>query len=582
MGLLNAISAKTGVLGGFSGGGAGGVGGTVINNYYGASGNGAAVSAAGGAAIGSSIYASNTNTISSADNDKFVRLEKNHQRDIIQRQNSAASGNLNAAYFRNKDVDPKVVQAENNASRAGVVKLKAQRDKELQLQIEINKIMEEHKKTLKALADLHANNKREIEAGRGGRLSIASLNEAALKLKSNLDKKTEAALSGIGVKNGSTLINNPYSYNLQERQDAIHFDYFNKLIADQKKKDMLRNNVNLRNPYTGEAPPLIPGAKRQSWMDVFHSNEKKSGMLHSFKQGYGGLGLSAGGPGGLMGGAAALLGFLGPLKLVTVALVGLYKSIKYFEEGIQHGAETYQHAAKLALDVNKTAQIENAFKAIGMETPDLSILQGQFGKKGGSVKVPDTDIILRAARTGQIGNAQQLTNMAEQFKAAMADGAASARQMASASKAAQESSMEGAAVMREWRTMLTQLAVVFKPLIDGILISISNWLKIANLVLEGIIKFMQLIHLVPNGATNFSKVPGMGGMRGGHESAWEKMGFVFGSAHSNDPNSPNNPNNPSKQIANNTSKTVTTLNKILTVLTESKREKAGFPISSLP
>jgi hypothetical protein len=182
-----------------------------------------------------------------------------------------------------------------------------------------------------------------------------------------------------------------------------------------------------------------------------------------------------------------------------------------------------------------------------MEGIDMSLLQGQFNPRAKKYGVPDTDMILGAARAGQFGNVQQLTNMAEEFKAAMKDASSSAKQMESSAKANQQLSAAGSAISREWHTLLSQMSADMYPVIYGLerfavtLLKILNWMEEHSPTTLA----KRALGLIPEGSS-FSQIGGMMGKTGPSFTSWEKMGFQFGKSA----------NGPMENIANNTRETV--------------------------
>lgn len=487
-------------------------------------------------AIGTRLGIRSSNTINDT-KDAFLRFQKNQFGGKFQ----PISGSDVANAFKNqKDTfAPQNKDTDTESKKIDFNKLKAERDKELKLQTDINKIMEEHKKTLKALADLHANNKREIDQHRGGKLDVPGLNANVNKLKSNLDKKTEALLAGIGIKNGKSFVDNPYAYNYQENTDAINHQYMSKLVDAQK----------LRQKSYFNKPPVIT-TEQTPVSNIFSNLKNVFSKLIS--------GLGAGGGGGRLGRiAVALFGPLGPIiGAVIAAFYALKFAIKFLIEGIEEGAKAYQHAAKLGSPVAGTFQQTAAFNAIGMESPDLSRLQGQFNKKAGRYEEPGTDVILGAARAGQLGNVQQLVNMSEEFKRNMADAAANSAEMAMSAKILSESSQLVSQVGREWHTLLAQIATIFTPIINLLLEGLKKWLSDLNLLSAVIIALFKHIGILSKDiGGNFNKIPG-GNNSPSHVTAWEKIGFVFkGHEHTYQ-----------KDIANNTKETAMNLRYLITAL----------------
>ena len=236
--------------------------------------------------------------------------------------------------------------------------------------------------------------------------------------------------------------------------------------------------------------------------------------------------------GSMIGGLGAVLGEMGPLKLgiiaVTSAFVLLYKSAQQLEEGIRHGAEAYQHAAKLGQGVGSTYQQASAFRAIGMEPPDISQLSYEKNKKNGGYNAPDTDTILAAARAGQLGEVQQLLNMSKEFRAAMRDGANAAVEMEGAARQNLILAMSQSALGREWHTMLSQISALLSPLIELLSRVGVEFLKIVNAILFIInIIEKEVLKLLGIDLSNDknTKIPIKSASS--HAGTWERLGFNF-------------------------------------------------------
>lgn len=227
------------------------------------------------------------------------------------------------------------------------------------------------------------------------------------------------------------------------------------------------------------------------------------------------------------------------LKSVAIELYVVFEAlklgVKLVLEGIKYGSDAYKRGAKFGNPIGKQNQLDNAFEAIGIESPDLSQLQGQFNKKSGKYEAPGTDVILGAARAGQFGNAQQLTNMAEEFRYAMNDGAQSAKQMEGAARATFYESMEISNITREWKTLLAQIATVLFPLIEGVLVLIKLSLEQINAALGVIIGLAQLLHVLPQGGSLNDPVKIGGTSQKESVTSFGRMGFIIPGVNSNGP-----------------------------------------------
>jgi hypothetical protein len=297
-------------------------------------------------------------------------------------------------------------------------------------------------------------------------------------------------------------------------------------------RGMRRGAGGLKDTIAGHLETLKFGA-----MDAMSAADKGLG---------GAVSPVAGAIGGVLG---KFVKFLGPLGAVIAGFFALHKVVGLLTEGVKHGAEAFQRAARMGGKIGAHAQVEAAFKSIGLEGMDISELQGQFNPRAKKFNVPDSDMILGAARAGQFGNMQQLTNMAEEFKEAMAAAKVSSEQLAFSAKATQVLSTQGSIISTEWKTMLSQLAAACYPLINLFEILAHGVLSLVNTFLKGINDIEQLLHLQPTTLDNFKQMGGSMGKSGPSFTSWEKMGFNFGQSA----------NGPLDKIAINTRETVSAI-----------------------
>jgi len=268
----------------------------------------------------------------------------------------------------------------------------------------------------------------------------------------------------------------------------------NKTIVTKASPEVIDAAKTKLGEYTGKIPPKLN--QQQGLFSSLFANLKtmmagKSGHSLFSKEGIKEVGAELG-----LGKALGPLGKLGIVAgAVVVSMMALRKAVELLVEGVKHGAETYQHAAKTATNVEKYSGIEAAFKEIGMETPDLGLLQGQFNKKAGKFEAPGSDVILGAARAGQLGDVQQLQNMAVEFKEAMKDGAANARQMGEVARDNMRTQSKISAVGREWNTLLSQLAAFLSPLINAIATITKDFLAVGNDIMEIIMPLSSIFSL---------------------------------------------------------------------------------------
>lgn len=247
------------------------------------------------------------------------------------------------------------------------------------------------------------------------------------------------------------------------------------------------------------------------------------------------------------------------LKAVAIELFVAFEilkfAIKLLAEGIRNGAEAYQRGARFGNTVGSQYQTDSAFKAIGIDSPDLSQLQGQFNKKSGKYEAPGTDVILGAARAGQFGDSQQITNLASEFKEAMKDGAENAREMGNAAKANFRLAVQQTEIGREWKTLLSQLSAILSPLISFIQNFIKDTLHAWNEGLSMILVWLQRLKLIPLGNPDnaFTKVGGPSQKES--VTSLGRLGFIL-------PRAGGGRNEPEKQLVDINKNTRETVNKL--------------------
>ena len=235
---------------------------------------------------------------------------------------------------------------------------------------------------------------------------------------------------------------------------------------------------------------------------------------------------------------------------VIIGLLALREAIKLLLEGIKEGSEAYKTAAAQGLDVRTSRNINQAFAAVGMQTPNL---QGGVSYQLGQGR--DTEALLQAARSGQFGEqGQQLLNMADEFRRAMADSESSARQMEKSSKATFDMQMEMQSVIREWKTLLTQLSTNMYNTIQPFLDTAKYLLQAANIFYEVGIWMKQKLGILPTAGGN-QQYQFKGGVGGASTTSLEKLGFVMNSARG--------PDKHLADISRNTGFMVTSLNTLI-------------------
>lgn len=281
-------------------------------------------------------------------------------------------------------------------------------------------------------------------------------------------------------------------------------------------------------PKDQTTSPYLPGANspwkpNKGFLGMF----KETLNTKKWEETFGG-GMSV--TGGLGKVAAGLVSKFTPLVVASAALYGAFKLLKevihLIAEGIKTGFEAFKNAARTGGSVSSNTQMDFAFKALGIEGLDAAQLQAQFNRKSTQYKAPGTDEILGAAKTGQFGNAQQLSNLAEEFKAAMNDAAVNAKQIAESSKANFQVSVRMSELGREWKTLWTQIAAIVSPLLKEILDYLKLFLHMLNAKYEMYVWLGQKTGFISKGDKTFGNINGPGVAPS--FTSWEKIGLHFG------------------------------------------------------
>ena len=280
----------------------------------------------------------------------------------------------------------------------------------------------------------------------------------------------------------------------------------------------------------GYSSPIGPGmAFGEKWAGIKESIKKDfSGGLGGLR---GAMSTAAGG-GGIGGVVTALAGGFGKLfpiiGAVILAFGALHKVIKLLEEGIRHGAEAYQTAARQARSIRESVTLKQAFAEVGLVGGEEAAMtaMAQFNPRAKRTGVPGTSEVIGALRAAQFANIQQIVNMSEEFAEAMRMAEGAARQTEKAAKATQKESSGISAIGMEWKTLLTQLAAVTYPVIRLFEVLVIGLFRVINTVLEPLIRLGQLLHLIPEGVPGTARIAGMN--KSGGATAWEKIGFQFG------------------------------------------------------
>lgn len=271
------------------------------------------------------------------------------------------------------------------------------------------------------------------------------------------------------------------------------------------------------------APPVIPQAGRGlnfaqlaagAALTPFHPFSAARGIS-------GGLGLG-------IGGAVPVLA---ALTAVTVGLTAAFVELK---RAVNEGAELYQHAARIGLEVGKTAQLEALSRTIGVSKNELDTLfiQGSHirhtGRNQGFFQQQDVGVLLGGAGANQLGALQQVKNMSDYVVRTFRDTAIAVRAIADDSKAMQELKYSFGVIGTQIMGIFSDLLTLVFPLIKKYLDDIIALLSFSGNILHNAVQFAQ-----EHGLTKDKGSPGtshiQAGRAGGSSvSPWERMGFVIG------------------------------------------------------
>lgn len=235
-------------------------------------------------------------------------------------------------------------------------------------------------------------------------------------------------------------------------------------------------------------------------------------------------------------------GFIPILAAVYGAFKLLKTEIDILANAIKNGAEAFTRAAKFGRAINQQFALDSAFKTIGLDSPDLALLQGQFNKKAGKFELPDSDAVLGAARASGYGDIQQLQNLLKEFTAVLKDSKQNSQQMAESARANFIMTVNFGRAGREFTTLLAQTATLLFPVLNNFLKELVVVIHKLNNLVEHIkyiynIEAESLKTLFPKLSKFFPPIPA-----GGDEdfkkilaskgaptptTSLEKIGFVF-------------------------------------------------------
>lgn len=311
----------------------------------------------------------------------------------------------------------------------------------------------------------------------------------------------------------------------QNRPNRSNYQAFwRSLVPPQLVPPIIPQGVNFRQAALGVGVSAFSpwvGARLLSGAGLFGS-------------GGGGNGL-----GRLLGGAGGLGGFATALIAITAVTEALKKAFEHLISAIQEGARLYQHAARLGLGVGKTAQLEFLGKAIGLSPNEIDTLalRGSHPRGGASRQAffnqNDIKLLLGSGSgSAQLGNLQQVKNMAEYTTRAFMDSALASQSMENNAKAMQEIFYQGERVFMSIRVVFSDIATLLLPVIKKLAEDAFNLFTIIDkFYLQPYVALAKtLAGMNPLG----SQSPGQSRLFAGRGSGigaggpWERMGFVIG------------------------------------------------------
>lgn len=244
----------------------------------------------------------------------------------------------------------------------------------------------------------------------------------------------------------------------------------------------------------GIAPPesfLKQGAKRLSELGPLFPQEKAGGIAPPdwfLKQGakrameMGPLFPPSVGS-KIVGKLSGFLTKLGPIGIavagVTAGMVAMKKAIEVLNEGIKITSEAYRDAARSGLNPEVAQRIGNAFKILGLNTPNLSQFSYMLGHGN------DTNNLLMLARTGQLGDeGRAILNMGEDFKRAMQQAEEAAKATKDASYIGFKLSMDEAQIGLQFKRLLSDIIADVGPMLHQLLQAVVKVLEAADALYE--------------------------------------------------------------------------------------------------
>jgi len=275
----------------------------------------------------------------------------------------------------------------------------------------------------------------------------------------------------------------------------------------------------------GATPPLFSlGGISRMGLEMRHSYRMLSKHMSNMFKGmpHGGLPhtlMHHLGKAGLGKEGGMLLGVVSKFGLLGAAIGAIIVSLLSMREAIKETAELYRQSAREGQSIRDQAQVNHAFGAIGMKTPDLTKFY-QSGYSG------DANSFINAARTGMFGQeGQQLINMSEEFKSAMKDAEHAAKQMEKSAWASEKISREGSAIGMEWKALWAEIVEGASPLIVA-LEEITYWVLRLGADLAELINYLNPMLTLLSHIPTFKWLPlGHGNLE---HTSFEKLGFVMG------------------------------------------------------
>lgn len=298
------------------------------------------------------------------------------------------------------------------------------------------------------------------------------------------------------------------------------------------------------------------------------------------------FGAGAGKAGSKLDALGGIFTKFGPVLLAVYAgFKILQAAIHLLAIGIKAASDAYTSAARAGMSVSKNTKFQEAASMLGINIESAE-LQGIFkgGKNAKKTNVSDADMVLGAARAGQLADANALLNMSKEFKETMSEIEGDAKLLENSSKANLEISIEAKEVGFKFKTTMAMIAEALEPLIFIILELTKAIMTLLQVLAGGVIVIWRSIKAVFTGdwgsvfggeksSQSFTNKVGKTGAKTSNVGSLEKLGLQFNSGFVFDAQT---------HIVKNTFKTADTLGKIHAQLDQMKIDYMNASTNSIP